>query len=442
MFMNRAVLACCLFVMSLGLSSQARASERASTRHHHAGGSTHVARQPSKAVPPQRSRASVAADEQRSLAAAQSDGLAEARLLEIYRLIGQGDLRQAMTRAQNLVATHPNFQLAQLVYGDLLSSQVRQVRVLGDVPDTTSRLAEPALNDLREESRMRMKALRERPPAGTVPSQFLQLSARNRHAIAVDASRSRLYLFENNGNGLRLIADYYISVGKSGIEKAVEGDLRTPLGVYYITNTINPRSLKDYYGAGALPINYPNPLDARRGKTGSGIWLHGTPSDQYARPPKASDGCVVMANPDLKVILGTVEIRDTPVVIAPSLNWIPPQNLQPEASAFEAVLQGWRSAKSKGDLNRTLSYYASDFSSEGRDLNGYAQVLGKEVAKAGGRELTLKELSVLRWTDNNADTMVVTFGEVPDGAMSGPKKRQYWARQGNQWKIFFEGIIG
>ena len=289
---------------------------------------------------------------------------------------------------------------------------------------------------------MRMKALRERPPAGTVPSQFLQLSARNRHAIAVDASRSRLYLFENNGNGLRLIADYYISVGKSGIEKAVEGDLRTPLGVYYITNTINPRSLKDYYGAGALPINYPNPLDARRGKTGSGIWLHGTPSDQYARPPKASDGCVVMANPDLKVILGTVEIRDTPVVIAPSLNWIPPQNLQPEASAFEAVLQGWRSAKSKGDLNRTLSYYASDFSSEGRDLNGYAQVLGKEVAKAGGRELTLKELSVLRWTDNNADTMVVTFGEVPDGAMSGPKKRQYWARQGNQWKIFFEGIIG
>ena len=66
----------------------------------------------------------------------------------------------------------------------------------------------------------------------------------------------------------------------------------------------------------------------------------------------------------------------------------------------------------------------------------------KEIEKASGREIALKELSVLRWTDSNADTMVVTFGEVVEGSITGPKKRQYWTRQGNQWKIFFEGIIG
>ncbi len=38
--------------------------------------------------------------------------------------------------------------------------------------------------------------------------------------------------------------------------------------------------------------------------------------------------------------------------------------------------------------------------------------------------------------------MVVTFGEVADGERSGPTKRQYWVRQGSEWKIFFEGIIG
>ena len=38
--------------------------------------------------------------------------------------------------------------------------------------------------------------------------------------------------------------------------------------------------------------------------------------------------------------------------------------------------------------------------------------------------------------------MVVTFGEVPAGARTGPVKRQYWVRQGPQWKIFFEGVIG
>ena len=39
--------------------------------------------------------------------------------------------------------------------------------------------------------------------------------------------------------------------------------------------------------------------------------------------------------------------------------------------------------------------------------------------------------------------MVVTFGEVAEGARTGPVKRQYWLRQGGgAWKIFFEGVIG
>lgn len=37
---------------------------------------------------------------------------AEARLLEVYRLIGQGQARQALDKAQALVQDVPNFQLA------------------------------------------------------------------------------------------------------------------------------------------------------------------------------------------------------------------------------------------------------------------------------------------------------------------------------------------
>jgi len=377
-----------------------------------------------------------------SMQTVRRDGEAEAKLLEVYRLVGLGQIKLAMTKAEVLVKAHPNFQLAQLVYGDLLSSRSRPVRIMGDVPESTARLAAPALAELREESLMRLKALRERPPPGTIPSQFLLLPPRSRHAIAVDASRSRLYLFENTSTGLHLLADYYISVGKSGVEKMTDGDLRTPLGVYFITGSVNPKALKDFYGAGALPINYPNPLDTRRGKTGYGIWLHGTPPNQFARPPKASDGCVVLANPDLQFIMGRVEIRSTPVVIATSLNWVQPQSVHPEVSAFEAVLQGWRKAKSNGNLPSTLSYYASDFNNNGRDITAYAPIVRKEIEKASGREIALKELSVLRWTDSLADTMVVTFGEVVEGSITGPKKRQYWTRQGSQWKIFFEGIIG
>lgn len=369
------------------------------------------------------------------------DGQAEARLIDVYKLIAQGQARSALARAEKLVAEHPNFQLAQLVYGDLLMAQTRPVRALGDVPEAAARQAMQQLAELREESQLRIRALRERPPAGTIPAQFVQLSPRSRHAIAVDTSRARLYLFENGPTGMKLVADYYISVGKSGIEKTLEGDLRTPLGVYYITSNLDPKSLKDFYGAGALPINYPNPYDARRGKTGSGIWLHGTPPTQFSRAPKATDGCIVLANPDLLRLIRTVEVRSTPVVIAQQLKWVPPQTVEPEGRRFADTLHAWRAAKASGDVGRILGFYTQDFTGNGKPLAEWTPLLQAELERIRGRDLQLKDISILRWTDS-ADTMVVTFGEVAAGARTGSVRRQYWVRQGPHWKIFFEGVIG
>lgn len=369
-----------------------------------------------------------------------ADGVAEARLIEIYKLIGNAQNREALAKAGKLVEDLPSFQLAQLVYGDLLTAQTRALKNFGDVPDTSARLAGTALSELREESVRRIRALRERPTPGTVPSQFLALSTRSKHAIAVDASKSRLYLFENSSSGMRLAADYYISVGKAGTSKTVEGDQRTPLGVYYITSNLDPKSLKDFYGSGALPISYPNILDSKRGKTGSGIWLHGTPPNQFSRPPQATDGCVVLANPDLKHIISTVEVRTTPVVIASELHWVPQHHIRNESKPFEEALHAWRNAKTSGNLQQILSFYTPDFTSNGKTLAQWTPTLRAELTEVQGRTIQLKDVSYLRWTDA-ADTMVVTFGEVADGTRTGWTKRQYWMRQGNQWKIFFEGVI-
>ena len=376
-------------------------------------------------------------------------GRAEAELIEIYQLIGRGQHRDALAKTEALVLTHPNFQLAQLVLGDLLTLQTRPVHLLGDVPDTKAAAAAEQLAVLRDESRRRLRALTERPPEGHIPTQFLALSSQSRHAIAIDASRSRLYLFENqasvNANAqvqrspqLRLVGDYYISVGLSGIEKVAEGDKRTPLGVYYITSNLDPAGLPDLYGVGALPINYPNPLDVQRGKTGSGIWLHGTPREQFVRAPQASDGCVVMSNPDLERLLSTVQIRTTPVVIAPELHWVAPTALNADRKPFEATLEAWRSLKSQGKLNELKGLYSDRFRSQNRDLAQWWPRMEEEMRSNGLRELELKDVSMLRWRDTE-DTMVVTFGEVAMGQTRGVTKRQYWMRENSQWKIFFEG---
>ncbi|MFM6985490.1 MAG: murein L,D-transpeptidase family protein [Hydrogenophaga sp.] len=381
-------------------------------------------------------------------------GQAEARLIAIYRLISEGQHRQALAQAEALVRDHPNYQLAHLVHGDLLTLQARPVTRLGDVPDAKARAAHAQLEVLREESRRRLLALTERPPEGYVPTQFLSLSPQNRHAIAVDASRSRLYLFENlastapalkgdlaAGPRLKLVGDYYISVGLQGIEKQVEGDQRTPLGVYHITSSLDPRRLPDLYGAGALPLNYPNALDLQRGKTGRGIWLHGTPRDQFVRAPQASDGCVVMSNPDLERLLGTVQIRTTPVVIAPQLQWVPPQALQNDRERFETALAAWRDAKAQGDLNRLQGFYSGQFRHTGGGLNQWWPRMEKEVQavrRKGASGIELKDLSLLQWRDSQ-HTMVVTFAEVVLGQTRGVTRRQYWAQEQDQWKIFFEG---
>lgn len=365
---------------------------------------------------------------------------AEARLLDIYRLTANGQNHEAIQSAAKLVQDRPNFQLAQLVYGDLLSSRSRAIQKIGDIPDSITSDVTTALHNLRDESQRRVLSSKERPSNGLVPSQFLKLSASTKNAIAVDASKSRLYLFENTANGMRLVSDYYMSVGKAGVLKNQEGDLRTPLGVYYITSHRDRTSLSEFYGAGALPLNYPNMLDQKRGKSGSGIWLHGTPPNQFSRAPRASEGCVVLSNPDITDIIRTVKVRTTPVVIASELNWQPANSLSSQGKSFENALNEWRAAKASGDANKALAFYTPDFSSNGKGLKEWGPALKAEIAASQGKTIELKDLSYLQWADT-AETMVVTFGEVIGDKKSGKNKRQYWIRSNKEWKIFHEGVV-
>jgi L,D-peptidoglycan transpeptidase YkuD (ErfK/YbiS/YcfS/YnhG family) len=365
----------------------------------------------------------------------------EARLHEIYRLIGAARTHEALVKAQSLVRDVPNFQLAQLVYGDLLIARSAPLTGFGGAVSAATPEAGLQLEDLRREAQMRLQALQEQPPADALPRQFVALPRATRHAVAVDASRARLYLFQQGRAGLELAASHYVSLGRAGIHKSVEGDQRTPLGVYFITSRLFENQLKDFYGPGALPINYPNEYDRRQGRTGSRIWLHGVPRESYSRGPQTTDGCVVLANDDLERLLQQIEPIGTPVVIAERLEWVTPQAAAQERRAALDLLEGWRQAKSSADLPRLASYYSARFASGAGDLVQWLRDLEREVASFGVRNTQLKDVSVLAWRDHS-EILVVTFGEVRDGLRSGPVKRQYWGKEGGEWKIFFEGVIG
>ena len=102
----------------------------------------------------------------------QRDGVAEARLIEILRLIGMADTRNALSKAEKLVSDFPNFQLAQLVYGDLLATRSRSIQGIGDVPPEIAETAKQNLLALRNESALRIAAIKQRPPINSIPTQF------------------------------------------------------------------------------------------------------------------------------------------------------------------------------------------------------------------------------------------------------------------------------
>ena len=276
-----------------------------------------------------------------------------------------------------------------------------------------------------------------------MPRYLLQMQPDQRYAVVVDTKRSRLYLYENdvaNGGRPRFVADYYVTQGKLGADKISEGDKKTPVGVYHVTANLPRQTLADLYGNGAFPINYPNEWDKRQGRNGSGIWLHGTPSDTFSRPPKASDGCVVLTNQDLDAVAKNLQVGLTPVIISDSIEWLSLDDWAKERSELGKAIENWRSDWESKDTDRYLKHYSRRFKSADQD---FAEFAAHKRQVNGGKEwikIKVGNLSVFR-NPGKEEVVVVTFDQDyrSNNLSNVMKKRQYWLREDGKWKIIYEG---
>jgi murein L,D-transpeptidase YafK len=293
---------------------------------------------------------------------------------------------------------------------------------------------------LQQEAVKRLHALRAAPPMGTVPSAFVQLASTTRHAVAVDATHSRLYVFENRASGPVLASSHYIATGRQGVGKRREGDLRTPLGVYFISGRLDARDLDDFYGVGALPLNYPNEHDRRHGRTGADIWVHGTPSAQHSPAPDSTNGCIVLANDDLRALWRELSPQNTPVVIARHLDWVTPASLATQKRELLGVLESWRVARSAGDVQHAMAFYSVDFRLGEATSAESRRHVERELAQGAARERELREVTVLSWQDEG-DRAVISFTEIIRGSRKGVLHRQYWNHEQGHWKLYSEGVL-
>lgn len=367
-----------------------------------------------------------------------SDTGPEGMLIQIFELIDRNQLTAALDQTEALLKQYPNYRLAHLIRGDLLLARTRPINQFGNAQQAPAE----KVADLRDEAIARLKAYRDKPQADAVPRYLLQLRPDQKHALVVDTLKSRLYLYRNDNGRPRFVADYYITQGKLGAEKFKEGDKKTPIGVYHVTSSLPRQKVGDFYGTGAFPLNYPNEWDKRNGRSGHGIWLHGTPSDTYARPPKASDGCVVLSNRDLDDLSRNLQIGLTPVIISSSVEWLSFDDWARERNALTKQLDQWRIDWESRDPERFLRHYSSRFKSSDQSYDEFVRQKrqvnqGKEWIKVG-----LNNVSMFR-NPGKDELVVVTFEQDyrSNNLANQMKKQQYWVRENGTWKIIFEGAV-
>ena len=362
----------------------------------------------------------------------------EDRLSTVFQSIEANRLDEALQRVDALIREYPNFRLAHLVRGDLLLARAKPLETFGNVAKT---VPTEKIDGLREEALARLRAARSRPGEDRLPRYVLQLHPEQKHVLVVDSRSSRLYVFGNDKGMPRLVADYYVTLGKNGMEKTREGDQKTPVGVYHVTANLPRKKLTDFYGSGAFPINYPNEWDRRQGRNGSGIWLHGVPSAVYARPPRASDGCIVLSNPDLLSVGQHVQVGLTPVIIADEVEWADAASVAADRAALAGALEQWRADWQSRDTARYLAHYSSRFASkEGQNYAAWAEHKRKVNGAKKWIKVGLGRVAMFRYP-RERDFVVVTFDQdyKSDGLSNVMKKRQYWVKEGSGWKIIYEG---
>jgi len=372
----------------------------------------------------------------RSPSAIYSDSGLEAQLVRVYAEIEKNRLDKALNLTESLLYQYPTFRLGHLIKGDLLLARSRPISNLGNADNAPA----DRLAGLRDEAVARLKAYQHKPAADAMPRYLMQLQPDQKYAIVVDTQKARLYLYQNKDGQPRFVADYYISHGKLGADKTREGDKKTPTGVYHVTASLPREKLTDFYGTGAFPINYPNEWDKRLGRSGHGIWLHGTPPDTFSRPPKASDGCVVLANADLDALAKNLQPGLTPVIISNQIEWLSHDDWQNERNALKHTLDEWRRDWESRDTDRFLRHYSRKFRAGSQGLEAFSQQ--KRQVNAGKEWIKVRTDNVSMFRDPGKDELVVVSFEQDyrsNNLTNKMKKLQYWIREDGSWKIVYEG---
>ena len=280
-----------------------------------------------------------------------------------------------------------------------------------------------------------------------LPSTIFQLDSKfNHHVLIVEKNTHSLYLYEyNNSETPKLVKKFKVATGAIIGDKEIQGDKKTPEGIYSFRRFHSGNDLVNMYGktgliygAGAFTMNYPNEIDRRERKTGGGIWLHSTDDDSRVNKGLDSRGCVVATDSDLKEISEYIELGKTSTVIVQDLHFLRRSTWEKKKSNITTVLNNWMKAWQEKDFDTYINSYSKDrFNSRKGRYQAFKQYKRAVFSRRDTPIIKFNHVSIL----NHDDYAVVTFEQdYTSPVVDDVGKKVLYLKQNKnyEWKIVAE----
>jgi murein L,D-transpeptidase YafK len=278
------------------------------------------------------------------------------------------------------------------------------------------------------------------------PAPLLSLdSFYSHHILIAEKSTHLLHLFKNVDGKPELVKSYQVVTGKKSGDKGNEGDFRTPEGIYNFTSFLTNKQLIEksgaqgvIYGAGAFTTDYPNPVDQRMGKTGSGIWLHSTNDEARLDKGLDSKGCVVTANNDLLDVSKYLELYKTPIVIVQDLVFLNEKTYEAQRNelkkGIESWLESWRNKEIEGYMSH---YHTAEFKDVKGNFAKYKAYKKAVFNNPGKPKIDLDNMAILQ-SKNYA--VVIFTQKYQSNTINDAGKKILYLKQDDSynWKIVSE----
>lgn len=224
--------------------------------------------------------------------------------------------------------------------------------------------------------------------------------------LSCDKNQSKLQFFRKDENGTFVHhKSFGAYTGKANGDKFKEGDLKTPVGVYRLTQKLN--NLDPFYGPMAFVTSYPNFYDKIRGKNGSGIWIHGLPADAAREP--YTRGCIAIENTDLECLDRTFNYQHALLIIDEHPNIDADKH---DLALILSEVYRWRYAWIYNDFKSYLNFYATDFRRfDGMDYETFKRYKTRIFAKNETKQIRFYNMAVVPYPGESESLFIVYFDE-------------------------------